>query len=272
MTTRNRHIRDEVDDFANTLICVVCNTEYDRKSGDAATFYRAKSREASKATDICLCEECQQDFISEGVIYDEQMFNTDTLACGVFDNVEEWAHCKAVLLFTSDVPKTIQEVEEFFDALSNYIAWSPDDRFSAYTRVASAFESNLEHDSSPNGCHPDCAACADEEAHKRLFTDDQAKALDNVMGECIALIEREAKGDVYDYALASMQRTGHAPTEIQSAQGESVNEAREHPRAEIARLFNSLEDIAGALHASNVDADFARLRELLTKEGFNLKR
>jgi hypothetical protein len=235
MPTRNRH--EIIDDTEPTYTCAVCNTENDTHNGNAIEFYRLTPREQGKPTSIELCMECVEDFKSEVLAgdedVDEAVMDTDTLPDDIFDRLEAWAHKAAVLTFTEreNQVRNILDMEQFFDALSKLLVWHPDSRFADYTNMEDTYESAMAHDSSENGCHPDCRACADEEKHHQMFTDEDASALDAVMAKCFEVVETcGPKGkDIYSYGLDALQRAGLAPkdaTEKELAQ-EGVAQAEE---------------------------------------------
>lgn len=202
------------------LTCAVCGTQLDKTSGNVNEFFRTSAVQGDPASvlkTLCLCEECQQDFVSETVQDDQDiLMDSDTLKDEFFDELEAWAKKAAILSFTEkdNEVTTIEDVEAFFDALSQLIAWHPDNSFKEYVDTTVDYKSTMAHDSSPNGCAEGCAACADEESRQRIFTDSDAIALDSVMEKCFRIVNSVPSAkDVYEFGMEAMRRASHAPAE-----------------------------------------------------------
>lgn len=215
MTTRNRHIAkdDAYEMTRHIMTCAVCGTE---SAPHDATVEFTPVTENDKRT-VCLCEDCQQDFISETVQDDpENVFNSDVLPLELFEQVLEWARHTAVMSFTEkqNAVRTVEQVEQFFDALSAYLGWHPDTAFKQYVRFDDQYKTALAHDKQGAQCVEDCAACEDERVHSAIFTPEEASALDEVMQDCFKVVFKAKAGtgkDIYDYGMEALQRAGRAP-------------------------------------------------------------
>jgi hypothetical protein len=223
MSNRKRHESSFTDE--PTYTCCVCGTESHRH--EALTLYCEAHPKAGEKQheEIIICCECVEDYKSEAGVED---FLSDTLTQEEYNELQQWCGLNRILLFLSpeDKPRNIQGVEEFFDALTDFISWHPDTSFKDYVRDYTP-PSKKEHDSGPNGCADGCAACADEEARMKLFTSEQAIALDELLGDCWEIITQHNKTlkhpkDIYEYGLESFQRAGMAPPDPSPVLSEPV--------------------------------------------------
>lgn len=194
---------------------------------------------------LVICESCVEDAANDL----DMEFCDDVLPPDTFHKLWEWVKLEAVLNFIGfeDEPKNIEDVEEFFDALCGLMSWHPDDSFDQYVYNA---------DYKPT-------MTADE---RRIFSDQQAEALDKIMAKCFEICDKAGK-EIYELGMAAMRKAGQAPplpeTPAPTAASESPKQLVEHTDAQIEQLY-ALVDDAARLLADDVNEDCAAWHAKLT--------
>lgn len=181
---RNPNVRYDTD--VNTRTCDCCGGEF--YSDDVIGVYQAVVDNPSAR--LGLCDDCIDDLPKE---LQDEVQHSDTVPAEQWPALVE--HCKLhrILAFipAEEQINELEDVEDFFDALSTFLNWHPDTRFEDYEHVKTG---------------------------AKVFTDrDDAKALDACMTRCGVVCDRVTKqtADVYDMAMKSAQKHGHAPTDAE---------------------------------------------------------
>jgi hypothetical protein len=228
MSNRKKHLGIHLGYLTTTCEC--CATECD--ATEISHYYRGEGKDVAK---LDLCEECFEDFISENVMDDNErvQYQTDVLSETHFDDLNDWARKEAILLFLGkdDLPRTIEQISEFFDALSNWIGWHPDSSFKDYVN---------------------------KKTDKPLFTPEEAIALDQVLSECFDICHG-ANVDIYQLALEAMQRAGVMPKEETEPETKTDDITHGEP-AEIVPVVELLVE-AGRLMADEEGEEYTQWRQ-----------
>ncbi len=172
---RNRILGADPD--ANTTVCCACGSE---KYDEDIFRLHCDTRK------IELCEECADDCQSD--IGMGSSFDTDMPPKEAFDAIEAWAKLNLVLSFLPAVEQinSLDDVNEFFDALTALLVWHPDTKFIDYV---------------------------DEKGSQIFLPGRDFEKLDLCMDRCREICDEIAKltPDVYDLGIKSLQRAGMAP-------------------------------------------------------------
>jgi len=143
---------------------------------------------------IELCDDCVEEICQ----HHGWEFDSDVIFPDVFDGVVAYARRNLVLVWSDERICTVDQVEEFFDALTGYLGWHPDTKFDEYV-------------------HKDTG--------ERLFDDAEALKLDTRMVECFGVCRKARKTDIYELGMEAFQRAGVAPKPEEAIHGSPATDA-----------------------------------------------
>lgn len=244
-TMKNRKRHEEIDQ--DKMPCDCCATE--TWNSDLLELREAKTaeiaakpvitREETTERTLTLCEHCNEEAESDLDLAPDG----DVLAPDVFEKFWQWSHLNAILSFigSENQPNTVDDVRDFFDALTGYLVWHPET------------------------CFKDYVFNTGENEGKPIFDTRDAIELDHIMERCQIICTRDRK-DIYELARTALKKTGQVMDEPEMQPVTSDNFPPRDPPKDFMQSAYELIDMARTLIPDDVNPTATRWHERVTDE------